>query len=68
LGSDRLPGVESIITAAEVPAMPPAATSIAARHLFARGEVRCVGDMIAAVLPITLEKVLAALRERTKGD
>jgi len=47
-----LPGVEAVVTAADVPSMPMAGTSISARHLFARGEVRCVGDVIAAVAAV----------------
>ena len=51
----RLPGVEAVLTAADVPAMPMAGTSISARHLFARGEVRCIGDVIAAVAAVDVE-------------
>jgi len=51
----RLPGVEAVITAADVPSMPMAGTSISARHLFARGEVRCIGDVIAAVAAVDVE-------------
>ncbi len=61
----RLPGVEAVVTAADVPSMPPAGTSIAARHLFARGEVRCVGDVIAAVAaadPATAQRAVELIR------
>ena len=51
----RLSGVEAVITAADVPSMPMAGTSISARHLFARGEVRCIGDVIAAVAAVDVE-------------
>ena len=51
----RLPGVEAVVTAADVPSMPMAGTSISARHLFARGEVRCIGDVIAAVAAVDVE-------------
>ena len=51
----RLPGVEAVVTAADVPSMPRAGTSISARHLFARGEVRCIGDVIAAVAAVDVE-------------
>jgi CO/xanthine dehydrogenase Mo-binding subunit len=44
-----LPGVQAIVTAADVPSMPPTGMSIVARHLFARDEVRTVADVIAAV-------------------
>jgi CO/xanthine dehydrogenase Mo-binding subunit len=50
-----LPGVEAVVTAADVPSMPMAGTSISARHLFARGEVRCIGDVIAAVAAVDVE-------------
>ena len=51
----RLPGVEAVITAADVPSMPPAGTSISSRHLFARGDARCIGDVIAAVAAVDVE-------------
>ena len=57
----RLPGVEAVVTAADVPSMPMAGTSISARHLFARGEVRCIGDVIAAVAAVDVETAQRAV-------
>ena len=63
----RLPGVHALITAAEAAAMPATGMSIAARHLFARDEVRTVADVIAAVAAVDDETACRAVVQR-KAD
>jgi CO/xanthine dehydrogenase Mo-binding subunit len=57
----RLPGVRAIVTAADAPEMPPTGMSIAARHLFARDEVRTIADVIAAVAAVDDETARRAV-------
>jgi carbon-monoxide dehydrogenase large subunit len=57
----RLPGVEAVVTAADAPAMPATGMSIAARHLFARDDVRTVADVIAAVAAVDDEAARRAV-------
>jgi CO/xanthine dehydrogenase Mo-binding subunit len=57
----RLPGVEAVLTAADVPWMPMAGTSISARHLFVKDEVRSVGDVLAAVAAADAETAQRAV-------
>ena len=57
----RLPGVLAVATAADASSMPPTGMSIAARHLFARDDVRTIADVIAAVAAVDDETARRAV-------
>jgi len=57
----RLPGVEAIVTAETAPPLGLTGMSILGRPLFARDEVRCVADVIAAVAAVDDETAQRAV-------
>jgi CO/xanthine dehydrogenase Mo-binding subunit len=56
----RIKGVRRVLTARDVPGINGSATIIADRPLFAHDRVRCIGDIVAAVIADDLDTASAA--------